>query len=566
MEIGNLKISVPKLVKANNKTQTRYFNDVVKDSVTITRVDLNTATNEILSLKQKNGKPYFRKSEIEDFRDLYNKGNIDVDVVKEFKDENISMKNMSKIYTMKTHITDKNDKEKFYNGVKKAMHSVPKDEMVLSFASNPYNPSKEYLLHTFPKDERNAIKKYEPLLDIGRTNKELKFDLDGNQIGKTECIALEKTEGTDAFTYNMCSTDFKSNRISYSRYANGANGNILRSLKVLQRDKDNKVVKLEEMTPSDIKGVMNVKYTYDDGKIEEPTVAKFDERTGITTIKKDLKSADGTRTQFLYEDDPQGNRIVDYKITDKNGKPIFSESLSFEVVSDNKFISSKNNYKYEISVNDKNIKIKDYHHDKEASINFKEIGAGDKNELVSLLKKISGDMLFDIAESVDCININDKEKVMKSCYIPYYREIITADNLFTFLHELGHAKDNELLDVKEVGRKHKKQEEIFTSDPAIRKIYIEEKEKFNETHTDEEIRIIDYFTRELDHYSGKWGGLSEIVAETNALTNIYPYGEIVGKLGPRTQFLQENFPKTIAAIKNAMEWKNDIAAIEYYGT
>ena len=44
-----------------------------------------------------------------------------------------------------------------------------------------------------------------------------------------------------------------------------------------------------------------------------------------------MKSPDGTRTQYLYENDPQGNRIVDYKITDKNGKVLLNKSQTFEV-------------------------------------------------------------------------------------------------------------------------------------------------------------------------------------------------------------------------------------------
>ena len=52
-----------------------------------------------------------------------------------------------------------------------------------------------------------------------------------------------------------------------------------------------------------------------------------------------MKSPDGTRTQYLYENDPQGNRIVDYKITDKNGKVLLNKSQTFEVINENKFIS-----------------------------------------------------------------------------------------------------------------------------------------------------------------------------------------------------------------------------------
>ena len=33
-----------------------------------------------------------------------------------------------------------------------------------------------------------------------------------------------------------------------------------------------------------------------------------------------MRSSNGTRTEFLYEDDPNGNRIIDYKITKPDGK------------------------------------------------------------------------------------------------------------------------------------------------------------------------------------------------------------------------------------------------------
>ena len=61
------------------------------------------------------------------------------------------------------------------------------------------------------------------------------------------------------------------------------------------------------------------------------------------------------------------------------------------------------------------------------------------------------------------------------------------------------------------------------------------------------------------------GGLAEVVAETNAVTNTFTDGK-VSCLGPRAQYLQQHFPETIAKIRDAMNWKDDIAAIEYYGT
>ena len=48
----------------------------------------------------------------------------------------------------------------------------------------------------------------------------------------------------------------------------------------------------------------------------ESPPGKFDKKTGITSIKKNMVSLDGTRTDYLYENDENGNRISDYKITD----------------------------------------------------------------------------------------------------------------------------------------------------------------------------------------------------------------------------------------------------------
>ncbi len=55
-----------------------------------------------------------------------------------------------------------------------------------------------------------------------------------------------------------------------------------------------------------------------------------------------MTSLNGTRTVYSYEDDPQGNRIVDYKITDKKGNVLLDKSSTFEVIDDNHFISTRN--------------------------------------------------------------------------------------------------------------------------------------------------------------------------------------------------------------------------------
>ena len=332
---------------------------------------------------------------------------------------------------------------------------------------------------------------------------------------------------------------------------------------VTTNDKDGNMIKKEIITPSEIKGTFDVEVVHANGKKEQISKASIDKKTGIKTIKRDMKSEDGTCTQFLYEDDPQGNRIVDYKITDKNGKILMGRSQSFEVVDDNHYISSQNGYKYDISVSDDKFTVKDLHHETQAEIKFNKKFKGNKNEIIKVLKQVPGEELFEVVDSVNKLKGKDKSSVLDSAYSPLSRNINVGNDLMVFLHELGHAKDFQVKN----GKKYLKDtaKAMFSDNKDIQKTFVEERKQFNETHSDAERQHIDYFTQAKGHYGGKWGGLAEVVAETNALTNTYT-DEPVEALGTRLQYLQQHFPKTIAAIKDAMNWKDDITAIEYYGT
>jgi len=109
------------------------------------------------------------------------------------------------------------------------------------------------------------------------------------------------------------------------------------------KDKNGKVQKTEYMTMSEVQGVYDAKNVYPNGKVEQISSGKIDKKTGIVSVKRDMKSLDGTRTEYLYENDPQGNRIIDYKITDENGKQLLKYSQSLEVIDNNTFITSKKN-------------------------------------------------------------------------------------------------------------------------------------------------------------------------------------------------------------------------------
>ena len=306
------------------------------------------------------------------------------------------------------------------------------------------------------------------------------------------------------------------------------------------KDKNGKTLRKEYTEQSDVRGVLNVKHIMPDGSEKVISSGNIDPKTGITTVKKDMTSLDGTRTQYLYEDDPQGNRISDYIITDKNGKTLLKNSQSFEVVSDNKFISAKNDQKYEITVNEKEMNIKDLKNNNESKITFENYIDGNQEKIINVLKKMPGEELIALGKTVK--HLNGIDDINYSTYGATNKRIKTGDNLFVMLHELGHAKDYDKVDTKEVETLKKS---IF-SNPKINEVFEEEKAKFNEAFPSAQREHIGYFIKSSDEKDG----LQEAIAESNALLNTYNNEDL---FSIRSQYLQQYFPKTIAELSTVLD-------------
>ncbi len=558
MEIGGIKINLPQIGgnKAHKTEKYANLNEHAKDVYQKhSAEEVQQAMSEFSSLNTGEG----RKFDFVDsctFRYLYKQNLIDIDTVKALKDTTkFGLYDMSAAYQMKK---DRYNDPKFFDKMLKAMDSIPDGRNATRFIQNKFEPTKEFTIG-FGKEGLNKI---EEIIDkqtpIG---KYYKFDADSGKM-------IEETESKMVLHYPVQlktrTFDYKNNK-DVDKVENLDMKGFLTVAKqvVTTNDKDGNMIKKEIITPSEIKGTFDVEVVHANGKKEQISKASIDKKTGIKTIKRDMKSEDGTHTQFLYEDDPQGNRIVDYKITDKNGKILMGCSQSFEVVDDNHYISSQNGYKYDISVSDDKFTVKDLHHETQAEIKFNKKFKGNKNEIIKVLKQVPGEELFEVVDSVNKLKGKDKSSVLDSAYSPLSRNINVGNDLMVFLHELGHAKDFQVKN----GKKYLKDtaKAMFSDNKDIQKTFVEERKQFNETHSDAERQHIDYFTQAKGHYGGKWGGLAEVVAETNALTNTYT-DEPVEALGTRLQYLQQHFPKTIAAIKDAMNWKDDLTAIEYYGT
>lgn len=562
MKIGKIEMYLPKLSRTKAQKFEKYanLNEPIKDSFSFTGKNQKLSTNEATSLvrdmKSKYGGSRFSSEEVEEFKKSYKKGEIDLNTINTFKDSTFfQMKDMKKVYALKNYLKDDN----FYDKVNNAISEMKEEKAYPEgFEFNKFEPAKEFSLthKNYPITSfEKAVNKLYPL------GYNFKFNTSDGKMQDATFRKLDKNEFGDYKLFSKA-IDLRNNTITtqYQKYDSEQAGFVLTKQRKEKRDDDNKVISTEIVKPSQIKGMYDVELKYADGKSTSIAKSTIDKKTGIKSIKKDMKSASETRTQFLYEDDPKGNRIIDYKITDKNGKILMQNSQTFEVLDDNHFISSKNGYKYDIKTNDKNLTIKNLHTDKEASINFDKKFLGDEKELKNLLKKVPGDELFEVVDCVKLMYGNDKDEKLDAYFNSQDKSIKVGDNLMSFLHELGHARDNQVETPKTL-----KEVQLFTNNEDIQKTYLKERTRFNNEHSEPEREIVGYFTKSLGHYGGKWGGLAEIVAETNAILNTYTDKD-VECLGPRAHYLQQHFPETIAKISDAMNWKDDINAIEYYGT
>lgn len=296
--------------------------------------------------------------------------------------------------------------------------------------------------------------------------------------------------------------------------------------------------------PSPIKGVFNTKRVYKNGKVQQISSGTIDEKTGIKTIKKDMYSLDGTHTQYEYSDDPNGNRIVDYKITDKTGNVLYKNSEAFEVIDKNTFISSKNDKSYEIkySDNDNKLNVKDRKSGENVELDLHMFIFGSKDKLIPALKKVSGDELIKMSKNVNRLFQQDDQTT--SCYKPTDKEVTTCGDDYILVHELGHAKDMKSYDTTTFKTKDATEKLLISASPEFLGVYSQEKKLFNENFSTNQRENIDYFISGTNKFSSS-RSVKETVAEINAILNSC---NDVEKYSLRSEYLQMYFPKTISKL------------------
>ena len=394
-----------------------------------------------------------------------------------------------------------------------------------------------------------------------------------------ESIQFEYDDKGNAISKKVMTNDFRTNTFNESKFTFSKEGYpILNEAMKIRRDKNGKLIRKEIYEKSDVEGIFNVKYEFPNGKTRQISKATVDKKTGHVLVEKDMRSTDMTRTQFRYEDDPKGNRIVDYKITDKNGKVLMKQSQTFEVLGENKFRSSRNNKSYTIEYDKKEnaltvideqkdegvkISIKDFVVPKNESdrSNPEKVNASEQ-KIINMLKKIPGDELLNLEHTT--LQIEQIENRIGAYCRPClydvddnvmaYATLNISDDVFGFLHELGHATDmcGKTVDLKLNDKGEATDVEMINSlheDETFKKTYEEERQNFLKEFPTNERNHINYFIAQEAVAGQPERGRGETIAETNALINSHQNDEI---LAIRTQYLQQHFPRTIAYLSEKL--------------
>ncbi|MBR1943062.1 hypothetical protein IJ843_04950 [bacterium] len=583
MEINN--ISTPKAIRTETKKQPEKIRETgLKEDQFQKTYDVNTVMKGIEDIEIANGQKKFRYPKIVDhIRETLTKEpakceyaaklapqeNITQMGLRNILDKNIDdIKVITDILTTKDKqgnlkFTETNTTEIYKNctpeerlKIKELATSVLEGDNIIKVAKEKDLDIKkvaqksEEMSKMFPEDElltvtfaRDAFSKGDYTIKAENYNRETYTEILDHKLNR---YALEETKGYISNNSNKeykikKVTDFRNNTTAKTRFEKiDGMYQATHEIRIL-KDKKGNVKRTEYTEPSQIKGVMDIKYVYPNGEVKQVSSGKVDPKTGITSIKKDMVSTSGTRTEYLFEDDPQGNRISDYKITDKNGKVLLQNSESFEVVAPNKFISAKNNERYEITADDESVNVKDMNNPERTATFKRGVDiVGDEEEIMKVLKKMPGEELLKLKKNV--AELEGTTEILRSYSRTGKdkRTIHTGDDLFVILHELGHAVDMKDVDMNNL--ENTIQNAIF-EDEKFNKIYAKEKDAFNKAFPDAQRNHIAYFINHETHYNGEIGGRKETIAESNALLTTAKTHEV---LAMRSQYLQQHFPETIA--------------------
>ncbi|MCR5266365.1 MAG: hypothetical protein K6E29_07205 [Cyanobacteria bacterium RUI128] len=362
-----------------------------------------------------------------------------------------------------------------------------------------------------------------------------------NIVKKRPVAEMSVTDGM--YNYQKEQKDYEKNivvkQISRKQEVNKEKYDVLSTQTVEKYDDDGNLLYTETMKQSDVNGVYNVQKTYPDGRVENIVKAQY-LPNGNLLVEKNLVSSGGVKTIYRYEDDVNGNRIMDYKIVKPDGKVLMDRSVTFEVIDDNHYVTSANNKKFDVRVNTDTITVKNLNNGKTAEIDLKNFTESTQDKILPLLKRIPGEELFKMKE-FDIKSIKAVDKGCNAAFSPKDENIEISNEFLddgVLLHEWGHGKDH--LEFKEIS-------ETISKDPKLKEIYEREKAAARSRMAEAELDHLSYFGADY-HYLGS-DKVKEGIAESNIVLNALPRHWVNAV---RANYWMQEFPETIAYVSTLL--------------
>lgn len=364
--------------------------------------------------------------------------------------------------------------------------------------------------------------------------------------------------------------DFEHNRETEIKVTNPFNSRNMKNDSITTIYKDNKgnISKIVEYKDSVVSGIYDITETNAAGEKTIISKATKDENGNIL-VEKNLISLDGTKTEYRFESDEEGNHKKLYtQISDKDGNILSTVDRTYDKEGDITY-SSINGHKYKAENKNEGIEITDFFKNEKTFIKIEDKLATDDEKFEQYQRrKAKGDEIYISnenvvekifntlpADTILTLNKNIKtviplEEDLQSAFMRSRSFLFCKTDDFVINHELGHSMDSEkvyeITDSLEVKTRYNAP---LSNNKQFQKVFIEEKAAFIKEFPDFEETFIDYFL-----HGGSTGnffrGKEEVVAETNAINGLKP--DTYGILETRTTLLQRYFPRSIAELSKVM--------------
>ena len=302
---------------------------------------------------------------------------------------------------------------------------------------------------------------------------------------------------------------------------------------------------VETMVPSEVEGIYRIVQKAPDGAVKILGDAKIDPKTGIKTITKNMESLNGTTTNKVITIQPNGNMSLTYVIKDVEGNVLMNRQLTHTLVSPTAAISKVNGNTYRITYSTDKISVLNSQNGKVTDINLTEIlkdcTPEQKQEMMAILKQMSGENLLHINDKVRKFKVIDDLLASSACYAGQDVGIIaTGGNQFVTTHELYHLI-SQAINVRNADK-------ILNMPKYVRnrisETYQKELKLFLEHFPEAQRNHVNYFTNQLNPITS----IEETIAEGGAALNTY---NNISFFSIRTEYLERYFPETIAQIEKA---------------